>query len=90
MKIIRTNQLKENVNESVTINGWVYNSRCSGKIGFLMLRDGFTIVQCIISINDVGEDKFNEFKDIKNWDSSTNDSYNEKHKDKHEKDNKDD
>ena len=62
MDIIRTNQLKDNVNQTVQINGWVYNSRCSGKIGFLMLRDGFDIVQCIISINDVGEDKFNEFK----------------------------
>ena len=62
MKIIKTNQLKDNVNETVRVNGWVYNSRCSGKIGFLMLRDGFDIVQCIVGINDVGEDKFNEFK----------------------------
>ena len=62
MKTIRTNQLKDNINENIVINGWVYNSRCSGKIGFLMLRDGFSLVQCIISINDVGENKFNEFK----------------------------
>ena len=62
METIRTNQLKDNINQTVKVNGWVYNSRCSGKIGFLMLRDGFQIIQCIISINDVGEDKFDEFK----------------------------
>ena len=62
MDIIRTNQLKDNINKTVQLNGWVYNSRCSGKIGFLMFRDGFGIIQCIISINDVGEEKFNEFK----------------------------
>lgn len=62
MEIIRTNQLRDNVDKIIRINGWVYNSRCSGKIGFLMLRDGFSTIQCIISINDVGEEKFNEFK----------------------------
>ena len=62
MKIIRTNQLKSNVDQIVELNGWVYNSRCSGKIGFLMFRDGFGTIQCIISVNDVGEDKFNAFK----------------------------
>ena len=62
MKIIRTNQLKDNIDKTVQLNGWVYNSRCSGKIGFLMFRDGFSTIQCIISVNDVGEDKFNEFK----------------------------
>ena len=62
MNIIRTNQLKDYTDQTVQLNGWVYNSRCSGKIGFLMLRDGFNTIQCIISINDVGEDKFNEFK----------------------------
>ena len=62
MNTIRTNQLKKNINKIVKLNGWVYNSRCSGKIGFLMLRDGFETIQCIVSVNEVGEDKFNEFK----------------------------
>ncbi len=48
--------------QKVKLNGWVYNSRRSGKIGFLMFRDGFSIIQCIISVNDVGQEKFNEFK----------------------------
>ena len=48
----------------VQLNGWVYNSRRSGKIGFLMLRDGFGIIQCIVAKNDVGEEKFNIFKSL--------------------------
>ena len=46
----------------VEINGWVYNSRRSGKIGFLMLRDGSGITQCIIEKSHIGEDNFDEFK----------------------------
>ena len=57
MNIIRTNQLKDNIDNIVQLNGWVYNSRCSGKIGFLMFRDGFSIIQCIISVNDVPRTK---------------------------------
>ena len=55
-------QLKDHEGKEVSLNGWVYNSRCSGKIGFLMFRDGFSTILCIISVNDAGEDKFNEFK----------------------------
>ena len=69
MDIIRTNQLKNNIDKIVQLNGWVYNSRCSGKIGFLMFRDGFSIIQCIVSVNDVGEDKFDEFKPVINEDN---------------------
>ena len=50
--------------KKIRINGWVYNSRRSGKIGFLMLRDGYGIVQCIIEKNHVGEENFEQFKSI--------------------------
>ena len=36
MKEIRINQLKEYENKEVTLNGWVYNTRRSGKIGFFV------------------------------------------------------
>ena len=48
--------------QKVKINGWVYNSRRSGKIGFLMLRDGSGIIQCIIEKSHIGENSFNKFK----------------------------
>ena len=45
MNIARVNRISEFESQTVQVNGWVYNSRRSGKIGFLMLRDGFGIIQ---------------------------------------------
>ena len=64
MKIIRINEISKNIDKEIQLNGWVYNSRSSGKIGFLTIRDGFGIIQCIISKNDVGEESFNTFKKL--------------------------
>ena len=62
MQVARVNKISEFEGQEVKLNGWVYNSRRSGKIGFLMLRDGFGIIQCIFVKNDVGEDQFEDFK----------------------------
>ena len=64
MNIARVNKISDFKGQVVQLNGWVYNSRRSGKIGFLMLRDGFGIIQCIVAKNDVGEHKFEEFKKL--------------------------
>ena len=64
MKKIFVHKVSEHVNENVTLKGWVYNSRSSGKIGFLTFRDGFGLLQCIVAKNDVGEEKFDLFKKI--------------------------
>ena len=61
---VRINHISEFEEQEVQLNGWVYNSRQSGKIGFLMLRDGFGIIQCIVVKNDVGEEKFEMFKKL--------------------------
>jgi asparaginyl-tRNA synthetase len=37
------------VDQEVELQGWLYNKRGSGKIAFLMLRDGTGIIQCIAS-----------------------------------------
>src|SRR5688500_8691731 len=42
------NQLKDRVGEDVTLKGWLYNTRSSGKLVFLQLRDGTGIVQCVV------------------------------------------
>jgi len=62
MKVVRINQINKHLDETIKLNGWVYNSRRSGKIGFLTLRDGFGLVQCIIVKNEIGEDLFESFK----------------------------
>ena len=50
--------------QKVKLNGWVFNSRRSGKIGFLLFRDGTGVMQCILVKNDVGEEIFENFKKL--------------------------
>ena len=64
MTVARINRISKFEGQRVQLNGWVYNSRRSGKIGFLMLRDGFGLIQCIVAKNDVGEEKFEIFKSL--------------------------
>ena len=61
---VLSNKLKKYIDKKITLHGWVYNFRRSGKIGFLTFRDGFGIVQCIVAKNDVGEEKFELFKSL--------------------------
>ena len=54
--------LGECVGREVQLQGWVYNTRSSGKVGFLMLRDGTGIVQCVLTRNDVPAELFSDFE----------------------------
>ncbi len=40
--------LKQHIGSEVELRGWLYNSRSSGKLVFLQLRDGTGIVQCVV------------------------------------------
>ncbi len=42
----------------VTICGWLYNKRSSGKVRFLMIRDGTGVIQGVMSKSDVDEETF--------------------------------
>src|SRR5690349_24345852 len=46
------------VGEEVTIKGWLHNRRSSGKIHFLILRDGTGFIQAVMSKGTVGEEAF--------------------------------
>ncbi|MBI3090505.1 MAG: asparagine--tRNA ligase [Candidatus Tectomicrobia bacterium] len=46
------------VGEEVTMHGWLYNKRSSGKVQFLQLRDGTGIVQCVVVKNEVTPEVF--------------------------------
>jgi asparaginyl-tRNA synthetase len=58
MTVVRSSQLADHVDEIVTLQGWLYNKRGSGKLHFLEVRDGFGTVQCVMSKRDVGEEIF--------------------------------
>jgi asparaginyl-tRNA synthetase len=45
-------------NEEVTIKGWLYNKRSSGKLRFLLVRDGTETIQCVVFKGDVSDKTF--------------------------------
>ncbi|MEZ5425678.1 MAG: asparagine--tRNA ligase [Pyrinomonadaceae bacterium] len=58
------NQLKDHIGEEVTLKGWLYNSRSSGKLVFPQLRDGTGIVQCVVFKGNVSEETFEAAKSM--------------------------
>ena len=43
----RVAAVAQHLNETVRLQGWLYNKRSSGKLLFLQLRDGSGIIQCV-------------------------------------------
>ncbi|MCS6988811.1 MAG: asparagine--tRNA ligase [Chloroherpetonaceae bacterium] len=60
-KHVYISHLNECVGETVTIKGWLYNIRSSGKLMFPELRDGTGIVQGVVSKKDVSEKVWEDF-----------------------------
>lgn len=56
--IIPISHSSQHVGKEVTIQGWVYNTRSSGKIVFLQLRDGSGFMQGIVASQSVASDIF--------------------------------
>ena len=56
--------LSEYVGKEVTIKGWLYNKRSSGKIHFLQLRDGTGTVQGVMVKKEVAEEDFQTGKNL--------------------------
>ncbi len=50
--------------QTVELKGWVYNTRSSGKIKFLELRDGTGICQCVYFRGECDQEAFENFKDL--------------------------
>jgi asparaginyl-tRNA synthetase len=44
--------------QTVTLKGWLYNKRSSGKLHFLQVRDGTGVLQCVVFKNDVTPEQF--------------------------------
>src|SRR5205807_7093558 len=58
MARVYIDQLSHHVGQEVTLAGWLYNRRSSGKIHFLQVRDGTGICQCVAALNDLGAEAF--------------------------------
>jgi asparaginyl-tRNA synthetase len=55
MTAVRISELCGHVGATVTVRGWVVTTRSSGKIAFLVLRDGTGTVQGVLSKKEVAE-----------------------------------
>ncbi len=56
--------IKNYVNQTVTLRGWIYNFRSSGSIIFLQLRDGTGFIQTILNKAGINEKKWIEAQKI--------------------------
>lgn len=56
--------LKNHVGETVTLPGWVYQHRSSGKIKFLTLRDGTGLAQCVFVRGEASDKAFEDFEKL--------------------------
>ena len=58
MHKIFISDLSKYVGKEIKIQGWLYNKRSSGKLHFLILRDGTGYLQCVFFKGNVSEDVF--------------------------------
>ncbi|MEE9450683.1 MAG: asparagine--tRNA ligase [Ignavibacteriaceae bacterium] len=58
MQIVQINELKDYTDKEVTLHGWLFNKRASGKVRFVILRDGTGYLQCVYFKGNVTEEIF--------------------------------
>lgn len=50
--------ISQHDSKEVTIKGWLYNKRSSGKVHFLLIRDGTGIIQSVINKGEIEDEIF--------------------------------
>ena len=55
-------ELTNSVGKEVTLAGWLYQTRSSGKVLFLILRDGTGLCQCIVEKGKIPDELFEQLK----------------------------
>jgi asparaginyl-tRNA synthetase len=64
MTAVEISGLRGHVGETVTVRGWVMTTRSSGKIAFVVVRDGSGYVQAVLSKNEVPESTWSAFQSL--------------------------
>jgi asparaginyl-tRNA synthetase len=54
----------KHIGETVTLRGWVYQKRSSGKIRFLILRDGTGYIQGVAGMNDLSPEDWEKLDSL--------------------------
>ncbi|TLY27977.1 MAG: asparagine--tRNA ligase [Nitrospirae bacterium] len=58
MVVVYIEDIARHVGQQVTVRGWLRHRRSSGKIHFLVVRDGTGELQAVVSKGSVGEEQF--------------------------------
>ena len=61
MPFARISELPNHVGQTVTVRGWVTHLRSSGKIAFIVMRDGTGILQSVVVKNQVTPEAWERF-----------------------------
>jgi asparaginyl-tRNA synthetase len=61
---VKIADLAAHVGQTVTLKGWLWNKRGSGKVQFLHVRDGSGFLQCVLGAHDVDEATFERVKHL--------------------------
>ncbi|MEP7086704.1 MAG: asparagine--tRNA ligase [Gemmatimonadota bacterium] len=60
----RISGLSSEVGKAVTVRGWITTVRSSGKVAFLVLRDGTGLLQCVLVKSAVTQDVWDRFAQL--------------------------
>ncbi|HEU4681014.1 MAG TPA: asparagine--tRNA ligase [Gemmatimonadales bacterium] len=64
MAAVEISGLRAHVGETVTVRGWVVTTRSSGKIAFIVVRDGSGMLQGVLSKKEVSEPTWAAFASL--------------------------
>ncbi len=64
MTPVRINELPRHAGQTVTVRGWAVTTRSSGKIAFLVLRDGSGTVQAVFLKKEIPESVWETFQRV--------------------------
>src|SRR6267143_1812527 len=60
----RISELPSHAGEKVRVRGWVTHLRSSGKVAFVVIRDGTGILQCVVVKTQVPADVWERFSHL--------------------------
>jgi len=63
-KRIYIENIAQYVGKEIILAGWLYNKRSSGKIHFLLLRDGTNTIQCVVVQSEAPQEVFDAYNDL--------------------------
>lgn len=64
MKKIYIDELENYIGKEIELSGWVTHKRSSGKIRFIVMRDGTGICQCVLVKNNLTDEVFAKFDEL--------------------------